>query len=97
MSYIKLQITLPSPLKVAAQNGGSQRRVNSADSGSPCGKPARNNRHLTWRVGEGGACMRFGLAHFLNGYSFLMISPNLHDIWAMFFLILSCCETRHFL
>jgi hypothetical protein len=31
--------------------------------------------------------MRFGLAHFLNGYSFLMISPNLHDIWAMFFLI----------
>jgi hypothetical protein len=32
------------------------------------------------------------LAHFLNGYSFLMISPNLHDIWAMFFLTLSCCE-----
>jgi hypothetical protein len=25
-------------------------------------------------------------------YGFLMISPNLHDIWAMFFLILSCCE-----
>jgi hypothetical protein len=23
----------------------------------------------------------------------LMISPNLHDIWAMFFLILSRCET----
>jgi hypothetical protein len=22
-------------------------------------------------------------------YGFLMISPNLHDIWAMFFLILS--------
>jgi hypothetical protein len=22
----------------------------------------------------------------------LMISPNLHDIWAMFFLILSRCE-----
>jgi hypothetical protein len=25
-------------------------------------------------------------------YSFLMISPNLHDIWAMFFLILSHYE-----
>jgi hypothetical protein len=37
--------------------------------------------------------MRFGLAHFLNGYSFLMISPNLHDIWAMFFFILSRCGT----
>jgi hypothetical protein len=26
----------------------------------------------------------------------LMISPNLHDIWAMFFLILSRCGTLHF-
>jgi hypothetical protein len=72
----------------------SQRRVNSADSGSLRGKPARNTRHLTWREGEQDACMRFGLAHFLNGYSFLMISLNLLDIWAMFFLILSrvkCC------
>jgi hypothetical protein len=32
---------------------------------------------------------RFGLAHFSNGLWFLMISPNLHDIWVMFFLILS--------
>jgi hypothetical protein len=46
--------------------------------------------------GEGDACMWFGLAHFLNGYSFLMISPNLLDIWPMFFLILPCCETLHF-
>jgi hypothetical protein len=81
---------------VVAQNGGLQRRVDSADSGSPRGKPARNTRHLTWRVGEGDACMRFGLAHFLKGYNFLMISPNLLDIWAMFFLILSRCETLHF-
>jgi hypothetical protein len=80
MSYIKPQITPPSPLKVAAQNGGSQWRVNSEDSGSPRGKPARNTRHVTWLVGEGDACMRFSLAHFLNGYSFLMISPNLLDI-----------------
>jgi hypothetical protein len=59
-------------------------------------KTRRNTRHLTWRVGEGDACMRFGLAHFLNAYSFLMISPNLLDIWAMFFLILSRRETLHF-
>jgi hypothetical protein len=99
MSYIKPQITPPSPLKVVKKkkSGGSQRRVNSTDSGSPHGKPARNTRHLTWRVGEGDACMRFGLAHFLSGYSFLMISPNLLDIWAMFFLILSRCETLDFL
>jgi hypothetical protein len=81
--------------KFAILNGG--RRVNSAGLGSPRGKPAENTRHLTWRVGEGDACMRFGLAHFLNGYSFLMISPNLLDFWAMFFLILSRCETLHLL
>ncbi len=52
-SYIKPQITLPPPLKVAAQNVGSQRRVNSADSGLPCGKPARNTRRLTWQGGRG--------------------------------------------
>jgi len=27
-----------------------------------------------------------------TAYCFLMISPNLHDIWPMFFLILSRCE-----
>jgi hypothetical protein len=37
------------------------------------------------------------LAHFHNGYSFLMISPNLLDIWPVFFLILSHCGTLHFL
>ena len=92
MSYIKPQITPPSPLIFAILNGGSKRRIILADLVSPRGKPAENTRHLTWRVGEGDACMRFGLAHFLNGYSFLMISPNLHDIWAMFFLILSRYE-----
>jgi hypothetical protein len=51
----------------------------------------------TWKTRHSPlACMRFGLAHFLNGYSFLMISPNLLDIWAMFFFILSRCETLHF-
>jgi hypothetical protein len=79
------------------QNGDLQRRIILAAFGSPRGKPARNTHHLIWRVGEGDACMRFGLAHFLNGDSFLMISPNLHAIWAMFFLILSRCETLDFL
>jgi hypothetical protein len=40
--------------------------------------------------------MWFGLAHFYNGYSILMISPNLLDIWPVFFLILSRCGTLHF-
>jgi hypothetical protein len=31
-----------------------------------------------------------------NGYVFLMISPNLLDIWPVFFLILSRYETAHF-
>ncbi len=66
-------------------------RVNSAGLGLPRGKPAENTRHLTWRVGEGDACMRFGLAPFFSGYSFLMISPNLLNFWAMFFLIHSRC------
>jgi hypothetical protein len=30
-----------------------ERRVNSADLGSPRGKPAENTRHLTWWVGGG--------------------------------------------
>jgi hypothetical protein len=53
MSYIKPQITPPSPLIFAILNGGSKRRMNSADLGSPRGKPAENTRHLTWRLGGG--------------------------------------------
>jgi hypothetical protein len=41
--------------------------------------------------------MWLGLAHFHNGYSFLMISPNLHDIWPLFFLIPSRHEKAHLL
>ncbi len=96
MSYIKPQITPPSPLIFAILNGGSFWRLNSAGLGSPRRKPAENTRHLTWRVG-GDAWMRFGLAHFLQRYSFLMISPNLLDFWAMFFLILSRYGTLHLL
>jgi hypothetical protein len=52
-----------------------------------------------WLGGGGGGAlsMWLGLAHFHNGYSFLMISPNLLDIWPMFFLILSRYETAHLL
>jgi hypothetical protein len=89
MSYIKPQITPPSPLIFAILNGGSKWRVNLADLGSPPGKPADNTRHLTWRVGGG----RLGEVWFgsfsSTAYSFLIISPILHDI----FLILSRHET----
>jgi hypothetical protein len=93
MSYIKLQITPPFPLIFAILNSRSKWRVNSTDLGSLRGKPAENTRHLTWRVGGG----RLGEVWFgsfsSTAYSFLMISPNLHDFWAMFFLILSRYET----
>jgi hypothetical protein len=70
MSYIKPQITPPSPLIFAVLNGGSKRQVDSADLGSPRGKPAENTRHLTWRAGGGTRGVRFGLAHFSNGLWF---------------------------
>ncbi len=92
MSYIKPQITPPSPLIFAILNGGSKRWVNSVDLGSPRGKHAENTRHLTWRVG-GGCLGEVWFGSFSStAYSFLMISPNLHDIWAIFFLILSRYE-----
>jgi hypothetical protein len=51
-----------------------------------------NTRHLTWRAG--GGCLGWGLVWLISPTAdgFLMISPNLHDICAMFFLILSCDE-----
>jgi hypothetical protein len=61
-------------------------------------KTRQKNPPIDWEVGEGGryAC---GLAHFHNGYNFLMNSPNLLDIWPVFFLILSrgffLCYIRH--
>jgi hypothetical protein len=48
-------------------------------------------------AGGGGGRLACGLAHFHSGYSFLMISPNLLDIWPVFFLILSRYGTLHFL
>jgi len=77
-----------SPI-LAILNGGSKRRIILADLASPRGKPAENTRHKSspdgvWRQGRGLVWLISPTA-----YGFLMISPNLHDIWAMFFLILS--------
>jgi hypothetical protein len=41
--------------------------------------------------------MWLDLANFHNGYSFLMISPNLLDIWPVFFFVPSRYEAAHFL
>jgi hypothetical protein len=70
----------------AILNGGSKRRIILADLVSPRGKPAENTRHLSPPDGVG----RLGGGWLISptAYGFLMISPNLHDIWAMFFLIL---------
>jgi hypothetical protein len=60
-------------------------------------KTRQKNLPIDWEVGEGGryAC---GLAWLIfTTASFLMISPNLHDIWPVFFLIFSRYETVHFL
>jgi hypothetical protein len=70
MSYVKLQITTPSPLIFAILNGGSKRRIILADLVSPRGKPTENTRHLTWLGGVGTLGVRFGLAHFSNGLWF---------------------------
>jgi hypothetical protein len=70
MSYIKPQITPPSPLIFAILNGGSKRRIILADLVSPRGKPAENTRHLSSPDGVG-RLERFGLAHFSNGLWFL--------------------------
>ncbi len=75
MSYIKPQITPPSPLIFAILNGGSKRRIIFADLVSPCGKAGENPRKilaiLLWGGGWGGTLgVRFYLAHFSNGLWF---------------------------
>jgi hypothetical protein len=56
---------------------------------SPRGKPAENTRHLSPQDGVGRLGRGLVWLIFPTTYGFLMISPNLHDVWAMFFLILS--------
>jgi hypothetical protein len=77
-----------SPI-LAILYGEKKRQIILADLGSPRGKSAENTRHksvpgVVWRQGGGLVWLIFPTA-----YGFLMISPNLHDIWVMFFLILS--------
>jgi hypothetical protein len=60
---------------------------------STTGKTRQKNPLINWEVGEGGRWL--GLAHFHNGYSFLTISPNLHDIRPFFLLIPSRYLTAH--
>jgi hypothetical protein len=89
MTYIKPQITPPSPLfwptLVARKNGKQFWRIWLHHLVNPpkilaikvC-RPWCDVRGEVW----------FG--SFLQAaYGFLMISPNLHDIWVMFFLFLS--------
>jgi hypothetical protein len=92
-SYIKPQITPPSPLKLATCYGGFSLCLFLAVFAPSRGKPG------VWLGGGGGGtlCMWLGLAPFHNGYSFLMISPNLHDIWPLFLLIPSRYWTAHLL
>jgi hypothetical protein len=61
-----------------------QRRLQLAHFPSPRGKSAVATCE---EVGEGSLEWRLGLAHFHTEYSFLMISPKLHDI-SLFFLLI---------
>jgi hypothetical protein len=70
-------------------SGKKKRQIILADLAPPRGKSAENTRQkswpaVVWRQGGGLVWLIFPAA-----YSFLMISPNLHDIWVMFFLNLS--------
>jgi hypothetical protein len=70
-------------------SGEKKQQIILADLTPPRGKSAENTRHksspaVVWRQGGGLVWLIFPTA-----YGFLMISPNLHDIWVMFFLNLS--------
>jgi hypothetical protein len=93
MSYIKPQITPPSPLIFAILNGGSKRPGEFGGSGITTWKSRGKYSPSDLAGGGGGRLGEVWSGSFSSmAYSFLMISPNLHDIWAMFFLILSRCE-----
>jgi hypothetical protein len=64
------KITQPSPLIFAILNGGSKRRIILADLVSPRGKTL-GKYSPSDSAGRGGTLgVRFGLAHFSNGFWF---------------------------
>jgi hypothetical protein len=74
---------------LANLSGKKKRQKNLADLAPPRGKSAKNSCQkswppVEWRQGGGLVWLTFPAAS-----SFLMISPNLHDIWVIFFLNLS--------
>jgi hypothetical protein len=74
---------------LASLSGKKKRQKILADLAPPRGKSAENNCQKSWPAVEwsqGGGLVWLILP---MAYSFLMISPNLHDIWVVFFLNLS--------
>ncbi len=74
---------------LAILSGEKKLQIILADLTPPRGKSAENTRQkslpaVVCRQGGGLVWLIFPTA-----YGFLMISPNLHDIWVMFFLNLS--------
>jgi hypothetical protein len=82
---------------VASRHGELPRHLQLAHFPLPRGKSALATRFLAERLGGVRYEWRLGLAHFHNEYSFLMISPNLHDISLLFLLIPSPFLTVHLL
>jgi hypothetical protein len=71
---------------LAILSGEKKRQIILADLAPQHGKSAENTRHKSspdgvWRQGRGLVWLISPTA-----YGFLMISPNLHDIWAILFL-----------
>jgi hypothetical protein len=85
LNGINPQIIPPSPLHLASCHGELPRRLQLAHFPSPRGKSAVTTceelvrERFEWRL---------GLANFYNKYSFLMISPKLHD-FSLFLLLIT--------
>ncbi len=82
-SYIKPQITPPSPLNVAGRHGAIFWRIMVLHMENPPEKPD------DWLGGGGGGtlCIWLGLAPFHNSYSFLMISQL---TWHLAHILFDC-------
>ncbi len=90
MSYIKPQITPPSPLKVAIQSGGSQRQINSAAFGSPRGKPPEIL--AIWLCGWGRGTLAWGLVWLIFWTAIVLQTyMTFGPCSSLFFLIVKRC------